>query len=133
MNMKWLKNILWIGKILLNSTNLPFLSHKEEFKELETNIEGKRALKQRYLYEYQGNTVEIDVFKDDLRGLILADFEFNNEEFKDKFTPPDFCLVEVTQEKAMAGGRIVGKKYQDIELILSKYGYKPLFLDWFLG
>jgi len=103
--------------------------NQAEFDELEANLKGKRAQKQRYLYEYQGKIVEIDVFNGDLKGLILADFEFQTEEEMAKFIPPDFCLIEVTQEKATAGGMLVGKKYQDIEPILATFGYKPLFLE----
>ncbi|MBD3359734.1 MAG: hypothetical protein GF365_03455 [Candidatus Buchananbacteria bacterium] len=100
-----------------------------EFKELSSNLTGKRARKYRYYYKYKNKTAEIDVFKDDLTGLILVDFEFTNEQEKDKFMPPEFCLAEVTQEKVVAGGMIVGKKYTEIELILTKYGYEPLFID----
>lgn len=102
---------------------------KEEFNELEANLEGKRSKKQRFYYKYQNILVEIDVFKDGLKGLILADFEFKTEKEKGGFTPPDFCLAEVTQEKVTAGGMIAGKKYSEIEPILANYGYKPLFLD----
>ncbi len=102
---------------------------KEEFIELEANLEGKRAIKQRYFYKYKGKIIEIDVFKGNLKGLILADFEFDSEKAKNQFKLPDFCLADVTQEKTVAGGMIVGKKYTDIEPILAKYGYKPLFLD----
>ncbi len=101
---------------------------QEEFEELETNLKGKRARKIRYFYEYEGILAEIDVFQDQLEGLIIADFEFNNEVKMAEFTPPAFCLAEITQESLLAGGMLVGKHYIDIEQILDKYEYKPLFL-----
>jgi len=100
----------------------------EEFIELSNNLQGKRARKFRYLYNYKGKLAEIDVFQDDLKGLILVDFEFETEPEKNDFIPPDWCLADVTQEKVVAGGLIVGKKYTDIEPILHKYGYKSLYL-----
>lgn len=96
---------------------------KEEFLELAT-LKGKRARKIRHYYQCGANTAEVDVFQDDLKGLVLVDFEFKTVAEKDEFGMPDFCLADVTQEKAFAGGILVGKKYSDVEPFLEKYGYK---------
>ncbi len=95
---------------------------KEEFLELSV-LQGKRVCKIRHYYPVGTDIAEIDVFQDDLKGLIIVDFEFKTVEAKDKFVMPDFCLVDVTQEKFIAGGRLAGKKYEDIEESLGKYGY----------
>lgn len=96
---------------------------KEEFLELSTLV-GKRVRKMRYYYQAGNNMAEIDVFQDDLEGLVLIDFEFKTVEEKNDFVMPDFCLAEVTQEKFTAGGILAGKKYEDIEEGLKKYNYK---------
>jgi len=101
---------------------------EEEFKVLN-GLDGKRVRKIRYYYNFQGQIAEIDVFQDDLAGLILVDCEFNSQEEMDKFGMPDFCLAEVTQEKFLAGGMLCGKKYQDIEEDLGKFGYKKLDIE----
>ena len=93
-----------------------------EFGEL-SSIYGKRIRKERYKYDYQGRTAEIDVFKDDLAGLVLADFEFKSMEEMEEFAIPDFCLAEVTQEEFIAGGMLSGKRYLDIEEDLKRYDY----------
>jgi len=98
---------------------------KEEFEEL-SKIQGKRFRKRRYFYPFNGKTAEIDIYLDDLEGLGLVDFEFNNREEKNKFQMPDFCLADVTQEKFVAGGMLAGKKYSDIQFILNKWGYKKI-------
>ncbi len=100
-----------------------------EFEELSGNLHGKRSRKNRYYYKYNNKIAEIDVFQGDLRGLILADFEFESEKEKAKFSQPEFCLADVTQAKFVAGGMIIGKKYQEIAPFLKKYSYKPLFID----
>ncbi|HDQ22974.1 MAG TPA: hypothetical protein ENN28_03315 [Candidatus Uhrbacteria bacterium] len=82
---------------------------KEEFQELNENLQGKRARKHRYSYKYKSKLVEIDVYLDDLKGLILADVEFTSDQKKANFSQPDFCLADVTQEKVTAGGMLVGK------------------------
>jgi CYTH domain-containing protein len=99
---------------------------KEEFEELSKSLKGKRTHKIRYNYEYHGRIAEVDVFQDLLKGLVVVDFEFENEEDKDSFEMPDFCLIEVTQEEFLAGGMICGKSYEEIKEKLEKFGYKRL-------
>ena len=99
-----------------------------EFNALSQQVEGKRVRKLRYLYDYSNKVAEFDVFQDDLLGLVLVDFEFENEDEKNNFSIPDFCLVEITQETFIAGGMICGKSYENIEKKLKEFGYKKLFL-----
>lgn len=98
---------------------------KPEFESLAT-IVGKRVHKTRYLYNYNGRVSEIDVFRDELEGLVLVDFEFTTVEEMKSFKIPDFCLVDVTQEDFIAGGMLCGKKYSDISEQLDKYKYKKI-------
>jgi len=100
---------------------------EEEFISL-SKIDGKRVSKIRYDYEHKGLKAEIDVFQEDLKGLVVVDFEFNTEEEKENFEMPDFCLVDITQEQFIAGGMICGKSYEDIEENLKRYNYEKIFL-----
>jgi CYTH domain-containing protein len=99
---------------------------EEEFSDLFSQLDGKKLHKMRYYYEYLGRKAEIDVFLGDLQGLVLVDFEFETDEEKEAFCIPDFCLVEVTQEKDIAGGMLCAKKYADIEEFLNRFLYQPL-------
>lgn len=85
---------------------------------------GKQLSKQRYTYHEGNVTVDIDVFSGDLTGLALVDFEFASVADKNSFVPPDWCLAEVTQDAAIAGGKLAGKRYQDIAETLAKYQYQ---------
>lgn len=98
---------------------------KEEFDEL-SRIEGKRFRKLRYFYPFKEAAAEVDIYQDNLEGLAVADFEFASRQEKDNFAIPDFCLADVTQDKAIAGGMLAGKKYSDIEVSLEKYNYKKI-------
>ena len=99
---------------------------KEEFEEFN-QLKGKRFRKIRHYCNFDGcKSMELDVYKDDLDGLVVVDFEFETVEDKDKFQMPDFCLADVTQEKWFAGGILAGKKYSDIEPVLLKYRYKKI-------
>ncbi|EQD39375.1 hypothetical protein B1A_16882, partial [mine drainage metagenome] len=97
-----------------------------EYEEL-SQVKGKRVAKRRYYYNYDSREAQVDVFQEALEGLVLVDFEFNKEADMNAFTAmPEFCLVDVTQEKAFAGGMLAGKSYKDIEGKLKEYGYEPL-------
>ncbi|MEI6498338.1 MAG: hypothetical protein WCO23_00035 [bacterium] len=100
----------------------------EEFQEF-LKFPGKIVKKHRYIYPFGDLHAEIDVFDGDLSGLILVDFEFDNQKEKDLFVAPDFCLAEITQEKFLAGGMVCGKSYKDIEQELSKYNYKKIIFN----
>jgi CYTH domain-containing protein len=87
---------------------------------------GKKVHKLRYEYQIAGSPAEIDVFQDELAGLVLIDFEFSSSEEKATFTMPDMCLADVTQEAFIAGGKLAGRQYADIASELQKYGYHKL-------
>jgi len=105
------------------------LLSQKEFDYLNENLEGKRINKIRFYYDYNWNVAEFDIFQDELKGLVIIDFEFESMEEKEKFEMPDFCLVDITQELFIAGGMICGKKYEDIENDLNKFNYIKLFVE----
>ncbi len=101
---------------------------KEEFEALP-QVRGKRVVKDRYDYPHLGQKAEIDIFKEDLKGLVLVDFEFVDRASMEAFVIPDFCLVEVTQEKIFAGGMLCGKSYVEIEGRLNELGYRAIITE----
>jgi len=100
---------------------------EEEYKDL-SQLSGKRVQKTRFYYKENETTFEVDVFRGDLEGLIVVDVEFDSEDKRLTFTPPAWCLADVTQEEFIAGGMICGKKYSDIEDQLQKFNYKKISL-----
>lgn len=98
-----------------------------EFNEF-LKLDGKKVHKIRYNYPHQNLTAEFDVFIEELKGLVLIDFEFETEEEKDGFVMPDYCLIDITDQEFTAGGKLAGKSYKDIQEKLIKFGYKQLFL-----
>ena len=99
--------------------------NEEEFNEL-ARLSKKRIRKKRFYYK----NAEIDIFLDKLKGLVLVDFEFKTKKEKQAFSMPDFCLVDITQEKHTAAGAMAGKKYSQIEPFLKKYGYTKLSVSF---
>lgn len=97
----------------------------DEFDALRA-VSKKSVVKDRYEVVINGYPAEVDVFLEDLKGLILIDFEFSNEDERSKFTAPAICLADVTQEDFIAGGQLAGKSYADIEHFLKEFNYRPL-------
>ena len=91
-----------------------------------TRLESKRLRKIRYDYDYKGFKAEIAIFKDELEGLVMVDFEFKTRIDMNQFQMPDYCLVDVTQDETFAGGILCGKRYTDIEIRLNELGYKKI-------
>lgn len=98
---------------------------KEEYEALAT-CSKKVVAKRRYKVVIEGRMAEVDVFEEQLSGLVEIDFEFDSSAEKAAFIVPDVCLADVTQEEAFAGGYLAGRSYEDIEPVLDKYGYKKL-------
>lgn len=111
------------GKDSLEQSEHTIRLTQDEFSSLK-NVEGKNLHKMRYLYPYGDHTAEIDVYQDNLRGLVFVDFEFKTRGEKDAFVMPDFCLAETTQDYFCAAGWLAGKQYADVEPFLDAYGYK---------
>jgi CYTH domain-containing protein len=83
-----------------------------------------RIVKDRYNVTIDNYPAEVDVFQEDLRGLVLIDFEFTTVEEKRSFVAPEICFADVTQEDFIAGGLLAGKTYADIEGDLKRFGYR---------
>lgn len=101
---------------------------KQEFDDL-ANLPGKRLRKIRYYYSEDGTNYEIDVFKDELEGLVVVDIEFSSNEEKSEFNNPSWVLADVTQDKFIAGGVLCGKSYSDIEPELESRNYQKIILE----
>lgn len=108
-----------------NENTIPLT--QEEFEDLAL-IPGKRLRKIRYVYTENDTQFEIDIFQDDLKGLVIVDVEFTSNEAKALFTAPEWVLADVTQDAFIAGGMLCGKKYTDIEPELTKYSYAKILL-----
>ena len=98
---------------------------KEEFVAL-SSCSKKRVAKDRYKMLVDGKMAEIDVFVDDLKGLVLMDFEFDTVDKKSAFEMPSVALADVTQEDFIAGGLLAGKTYDDIAPELERFNYEKI-------
>jgi adenylate cyclase len=88
----------------------------EEYTVFE-KVPAKIVQKKRYLY---GEDAQVDVFEGDLKGLIIAEFEFATEAEMNNFVAPKYCGKELTGIKELKGGSLCGKSYEQIKEIIDK-------------
>jgi adenylate cyclase len=74
----------------------------EQFQALWPLTEGRRIRKTRYLVPYEELTVEVDRFKGDLQGMLMAEVEFDSEEASAEFEPPPWFGLDVTGDERYA-------------------------------
>ena len=87
-------------------------------------FEANELRKNRYPFEHEGRRYSVDVFLGDLRGLILAETDFDTDEEMDAFAPPAFASLEVTRDETFTGARLVGLTAEDIRAELNRKGLK---------
>jgi CYTH domain-containing protein len=68
----------------------------DQFRSLWPLTEGLRVAKRRYTVPSEDLTIEVDVFEGPLRGIVMAEVEFDSEEASKAFRPPDWLGDEVT-------------------------------------
>lgn len=77
---------------------------REEYEAHRAEALGRVITKDRYIFEYQGNTYEMDSFKGALKGLCYLEIEFSDEESADAYQVPDIfeelLVTEVTDDNA---------------------------------
>lgn len=90
---------------------------KAEFENNKDRMIGNMIHKLRYNFDLdEGLVAEIDVFKEQLEGLVLVEVEFKTEEQAVNFTPLSFFGKDVTDDK----------KYKNKNLIFLSYINKNL-------
>jgi adenylate cyclase len=83
------------GAIINNEIELPLT--EESYLVLKAKTDGNMIHKTRYLIPLQGGlTAEVDIFEQQLQGLVFAEVEFPDEEAADDFLPPEWFGEELS-------------------------------------
>ena len=85
-------------------------------------FEGNELRKNRYPYEHEGRVYAVDVFLGRLRGLILAETDFDDDAEVDAFPTPSFAHLDVTREELFTGARLVHLTAEGLSAELSRRG-----------
>lgn len=70
----------------------------EQFDELWALTAGRRVSKRRWVVPYGAVELEIDVFDEELEGLVIVEVEFASEQASAAFVAPDWFGREVTDD-----------------------------------
>ncbi|WP_285739602.1 hypothetical protein [Kitasatospora phosalacinea] len=97
-------------------TNL-YLS-EEEYARLLAALPGPELTKTRLSVPPLG----VDVFEGPLRGLVLAEAEFENAEDAETFVPPPGCIAELTADQHFTGGQLARTDREELRGDLAEYG-----------
>lgn len=81
----------------------------EEFEALWPLTEGRRIRKIRYLVPHEELTVEVDRFKGELEGMLIAEVEFDSEQASAEFEPPPWLGLDVTGDERYANESLAVK------------------------
>ena len=75
---------------------------------------GREIRKNRYVYQPEDVSYEIDAFLGDLWGLNTAAVEFAGIDDFRNFTEPEFSLIELTDNEFFEGGNLVDRNFEDV-------------------
>jgi CYTH domain-containing protein len=83
-------------------------------------FEGNELRKNRYPYEHEGRRYCVDVFLGPLRGLVLAETDFDDDAELDAFPTPAFAHLDVTLDELFTGARLVELTAEELRAELSR-------------
>ncbi|MEV6012635.1 hypothetical protein AB0M29_38330 [Streptomyces sp. NPDC051976] len=89
--------------------------------ELLSTLPGEVLVKTRFSVPPLG----VDVFGGVLRGLVVGEVEFADDEEARGFVAPGGCVAEVTDDVRFTGGRLVVASREDLLGWLAEYGLRP--------
>ena len=88
-------------------------------------FEGNELRKNRYPYEHEGRRYSVDVFLGPLRGLVLAETDFEDDAEMDAFPTPSFAHADVTRDELFTGARLVELTAEEIRRELESRASDP--------
>lgn len=72
---------------------------KQQFDQLWPMTRGRRLTKKRYDYWRENDDIEIDIYKGPLKGLLVAEVEFESVEEAKSFEPPFWLGQDITNDE----------------------------------
>ena len=83
-------------------------------------FEANELRKNRYYHRHEGRLYSVNVYLGNLRGLVLAETDFETDDEMDAFPAPPFALLDVTRDEFFTGARLVELTAEDIRAKLSR-------------
>ncbi|MEE1086951.1 MAG: CYTH domain-containing protein [Schaedlerella sp.] len=84
------------GLMVREEYNLPLT--EKAYSHLKEKVDGRLIIKNRYVIPLENELfIELDIFSEDLDGLVLAEVEFPDVDSANTFTPPEWFGEDVSQ------------------------------------
>jgi adenylate cyclase len=80
----------------LSRLEFELLIEEQLFHDLWPLTKGRNLKKNRFNIPYHGKTIELDIYLENLTGLIVAEVEFKSMEECESFLPPDWFDREIS-------------------------------------
>lgn len=87
---------------------------KEKFDNLRSKTDWKRIYKTRYLIPYNNNIIELDIYKWDLKWLMVAEVEFWSSKELENFKIPQRFWEDITNNNKYKNRNLVSKIFSEI-------------------
>ena len=88
------------GQGLVCREEFNLILNEESYNHLIKKADGNIISKKRYeIPDDSGHTIELDIFEGVFEGLVLAEVEFNSMDEAKAYTPPDWFLEDVSENK----------------------------------
>jgi CYTH domain-containing protein len=84
-------------------------------------LEGKRVEKIRYYHHYKNRVFSIDVFENELNGLLICETEQPTLEDLMSAEPPPYARIEVTEDESFTGANLAAMTSADLAGKLSAF------------
>jgi adenylate cyclase len=82
----------------------------EQFKKLWPATRDRRLEKVRYSIKWRGRKIELDVYKRELTGLMIAEVEFRSRRQAALFSPPSWFGREVTNDRKYKNASLASRE-----------------------
>jgi adenylate cyclase len=82
---------------------------EKQFRKLWPATRGRRLDKIRHTLKRRGQKIEVDIYRQKLSGLKVAEVEFKTRKQAQSFSPPEWFGKEVTRDKAYKNANLAGR------------------------
>ena len=86
------------GKGLLAREEFELLLTEDDYQHIKSKTDHHPIIKTRYLFSFGNHTIELDIFEAQLKGLVMAEVEFNSIEDANNFIQPSWFDDDVTMD-----------------------------------
>jgi CYTH domain-containing protein len=101
------------------SSTTAFLLGREEYEAMRP-LRGREIRKNRYHFEQEDLSLEVDIFLGPLWGLNTATAAFESEAEAEEFVPPGLCLLEISEDTFFEGSNLSERNFEDVRTRFAK-------------